>query len=104
MFNDVGKKIKSVVKVLFVINIIFLILFCIVLGFGCYTSVFSATHNITISTIAALIITIIMFILFVFGVWISCLFYYAFGQVSESVEEQNNTTKESLSILKENKS
>ena len=98
MFSNAGKKIQGVVSVLFVIGIVLIILSCIAMFFGFSISFSAQVGQQTAMTISA-IITIIMLLLSIFGLWIGCLFYYAFGKIAESVEEQNELTKKLIDAV-----
>lgn len=100
MFNEAGKKIQGFIKVIFVISIIFLILFCLMLLAAC---VVSPNLQQTVGSGAAfgvgVVIAIIVFVLGLLGIWLSCLFYFAFGKIAECVEEQNALTKKLIDTM-----
>ena len=100
MFNNAGKKIQSFIKIIFVIGIIFLVLFCLIIAAAC-----SLSPNLvqTIGSGAAfgvgIVFAIIVFVLCLLGIWLSCLFYFAFGKIAECVEEQNELTKKLIDTV-----
>lgn len=98
MFNNAGKKIQGVVSVLFVISVVLCILTCICVFFGMGIS-FSTQMDRSAAMIISGIISFICLVLGIFSVWISCLFLFAFGKIAESVEEQNELTKELINTV-----
>lgn len=100
MFNNAGKKIQGFIKVIFVISIIFLVLFCLMIIAACATNpnlVQTAGSGVAFGV--GIVFAIIVFVLGLLGIWLSCLFYFAFGKIAECVEEQNALTQKLVETM-----
>ena len=99
MFNEAGKKIQGFIKVIFVLGIIFLIAFSAFIFFGISVSPQLAQAGGSAAMVVGAIIAIIFFVFGLLSLWLTCLFYFAFGKIEECVEEQNALTKQLIDAV-----
>ena len=100
MFSNAGKKIQGFIKVIFVISVIFLIICCLILLIACATSTNLQTSlGSSVAFSIGIVFAIIVFILGLLGIWLTCLFYFAFGKIAECVEQQNELTKKLIDTI-----
>ncbi len=80
MFNHVGKKIQTVILVVFFVHVVVSCILGLVLG----SSIYSASDEMGI----AFVVGAVVIALSIFVGWLSVLILFAFGKIEEHCEEQ----------------